>query len=60
MTEALALALPPFPRAPGAALGDAVFSEPGKAAMHDRDTRPFAGLADLRKSLENKDDDGTG
>ncbi len=58
VTEALALALPPFPRAPGASLGDAVFTEPGKAAMHDRDARPFAGLADLRKTLENKDDDG--
>lgn len=56
VTEALALALPQFPRAPGASLGDAVFTEPGKAAMRDQDVRPFAGLAELRNSLGKKDD----
>lgn len=56
VTEALALALPPFPRSAGADLGEAVFTEPGKAAMRDQEARPFAGLAGLRKSLENKDD----
>ncbi len=59
MAEALALALPPFPRAPGAELRDAVYTEPGKAAMRDDDARPFAGLADLRKSIENKGDTDT-
>lgn len=59
MTEALALALPQFPRAPGASLGNAVFTEPGKAAMRDEDVRPFAGLADLRESLEKKADNDT-
>ncbi len=56
MTEALALALPPYPRAEGAQ-GGGVFTEPGKAAMTDEDARPFAGLSALRESLENKDDD---
>lgn len=46
--EALALALPPFPRAPGAELGEAVFTAPGSAPMTDADARPFAGLAALR------------
>ncbi len=57
MSEALALALPPYPRIDGAETGTAVFTEPGKAAMTDEDARPFAGLAALRDSLENKDDD---
>ena len=55
MTEALALALPAYPRADGAETGQAVFTEPGKAPMTDEDARPFAGLAALRESLENKD-----
>lgn len=56
MTEALALALPAYPRSEGAAVQHAIFTEPGKAPMTDEDTRPFAGLADLRNSLENKDE----
>lgn len=60
MLEALALALPPYPRKNGAEVGASVFTEPGKAAMTDEDARPFAGLAALRDSLENKgDDDGS-
>jgi uncharacterized metal-binding protein YceD (DUF177 family) len=51
MEEALALALPPFPRAPGAELGEAVYTEPGKAAMTDDDAKPFAGLKALRDKL---------
>ncbi|MGB1722615.1 MAG: DUF177 domain-containing protein, partial [Paracoccaceae bacterium] len=43
------------PRAHGADLGEAVFTEPGKAAMRDEDTRPFAGLAALREQLEDKE-----
>lgn len=53
-TEALALALPPYPRAPGAELGNATFAAPGVAPLQDKDTKPFAGLADLKKTLENK------
>ena len=56
MVEALALALPAYPRADGAETGTAVFTEPGKAAMTDEDAKPFAGLAALKQSLENKDD----
>lgn len=54
MIEALALALPPYPRAESADLGAAVFAEPGKAAMTDDDAKPFAGLGALRDSLEKK------
>lgn len=53
MGEALALAVPDFPRAPGVELGSAVFAEPGKAPMQDEDTRPFAGLAALRAALDD-------
>ncbi|WP_137700309.1 YceD family protein [Marimonas lutisalis] len=52
MIEALALALPLYPRADGAELGEAVYTEPGKAPMRDEDARPFAGLASLRDKLE--------
>lgn len=44
LAEALALALPPFPRAPGAELGTAVFTAPGVAPMTDADASPFAVL----------------
>jgi uncharacterized metal-binding protein YceD (DUF177 family) len=47
--ETLALALPPYPRAPGAELGEAVFGPPGQEPLRDRDLRPFAGLAALRR-----------
>ena len=50
--EALALALPLYPRAPGAELGQAVFAEPGTAPLKDEDLRPFAGLAGLKAKLE--------
>lgn len=53
--EALMLALPAFPRAPGATLGEAVFTEPGKPAMREGDARPFAGLAGLRDTLTPPD-----
>ena len=56
MAEALAIALPAYPRAPGAELGEAVFAEPGIAPMTDDDARPFAGLADLRDRLARDDD----
>lgn len=47
--EALAVALPQYPRAPGAELGEAVYAEPGTRALRDADLRPFAGLAGLLK-----------
>lgn len=55
MIEALALALPPYPRSDSADLGTAVFAEPGKAAMTDDDAKPFAGLGALRDSLDKKE-----
>lgn len=51
LAEALALALPAYPRAAGAELGEAVFAAPGTAPMRDADTRPFATLAGLRDQL---------
>ncbi len=59
MVEALALALPPWPRAEGADLGTAVFTEPGETPMTDDDARPFAGLAALRDRLPDPDGDET-
>ncbi len=49
--EALALAVPLYPRAPGAELGEAAFTEPGVAALQDGDLKPFAGLAALKARL---------
>ena len=57
MVEALTLALPSFPRAPGAELGEAVFAAPGEVPMTDAEARPFAALASLRDALK-KDDEG--
>lgn len=57
MIEALALALPPFPRADGASLGEAVYTEPGARPMTYEAAKPFSGLASLRDALENKDED---
>ncbi len=54
--EALALNIPQFPRAEGAEMQEAVFTEAGKKAMTDEDVRPFAGLAALRDQLGSKDD----
>lgn len=47
LREALALALPLYPRAPGAELGEAVYAAPGTEPLRDQDLRPFAGLAAL-------------
>ncbi len=55
--ETLALYIPQFPRAEGAELQDAVFTEAGKKAMTDEDVRPFAGLAALRDQLGSKEDE---
>jgi len=53
-TEALILALPLYPRADGASLGEAIFAPPGTKPMSDADLRPFAGLAALRETLDPK------
>lgn len=46
-TEALALALPLYPKAPGATFGEVVHAEDGVVPLRDADLRPFAGLAGL-------------
>jgi len=56
MIEALALALPLYPRKPDADLTDAQFTEPGQTPMTDDDAKPFAGLGALRESLEKKEE----
>ena len=56
--EALALALPLYPRAAGAALGTAVFAAEGVAPVLDADLKPFAGLAALAGKLASKADEG--
>lgn len=53
--EALALALPLYPRAPGVELGEAVFAAPGDAPLRDGDLKPFAGLAALKSRLTGGD-----
>ena len=55
MIEALALALPPFPRAEGVAPVDLTVTEPGAVPLSTEGSRPFAGLSVLRDSLKNKD-----
>ncbi len=45
--EALALALPLYPRAPGVELGAAVAAPPGAEPLQDAGLKPFAGLAKL-------------
>ncbi|QXT38786.1 YceD family protein [Gymnodinialimonas ceratoperidinii] len=57
MSEALALALPDYPRAEGVELGEAVFAAPGVAPMTDQDAKPLAGLAALRDKLSSADED---
>ncbi|WP_095589220.1 YceD family protein [Actibacterium ureilyticum] len=54
LTEALALALPDYPRADGAALEQAQFAEPGVAPMTDEDAKPFAALAALKAAQKKE------
>lgn len=51
MAEALALNLPLYPRAEGADLGTAVFTEPGVDPLTDEAVKAFASLAKLRDKL---------
>lgn len=57
MVEALSLALPPFPRAEGAELGQVLAAAAGVSPMTDDDAKPFAGLGALRDRLSNEGDD---
>ncbi|PJE29970.1 Uncharacterized metal-binding protein YceD, DUF177 family [Pseudooceanicola antarcticus] len=57
MAEALALALPLYPRADGAEMQVSAVTEPGRQAMTDEDAKPLANLADLLAARRNKDDE---
>lgn len=56
--EALMLALPEYPRAPGAELGEAVHAADGVKPLSDADLKPFAGLAGLAGRLAAKPGNG--
>lgn len=60
MAEALALALPLYPRAAGAELGEAAFGPPGAVPLTEEKVRPFAGLSALRERLAGDDDGSAG
>ena len=53
--EALALALPDYPRAEGADTMAAQAAPPGSAPLRDEDLKPFAGLAGLKAKMEKGD-----
>ena len=52
MIEALALALPDYPRKDDPAPVVAEFTPPGATPIEEEPQKPFAGLADLKKKLE--------
>ncbi len=52
MLEALALALPAYPRAPGEELGEIVVTEPGAEPLTEERAKPFASLKDTLKPKE--------
>lgn len=54
--EALALAIPEYPRIEGAELPDSNFSPPDAADMTDEAPKAFAGLAALKEKLSNPDE----
>ncbi|MDF1854743.1 DUF177 domain-containing protein [Pseudooceanicola sp.] len=55
LVEALALALPLYPRAEDAALETSEFADAGVTPLRDADLKPFAGLAALRDKLTDED-----
>ncbi|MRU13965.1 DUF177 domain-containing protein [Roseovarius sp. A21] len=55
MIEALALALPDYPRKEDNAPVEAEFTPPGARPIEEERQKPFAGLADLKKKLESDD-----
>jgi len=52
MIEALSLALPSYPRAEGAELGQITVTEQGVIPLGDAESKPFAQLAALRTKLQ--------
>jgi uncharacterized metal-binding protein YceD (DUF177 family) len=57
--EALALALPLYPRAPGAELDQRLHAAEGVTPLSDADLKPFAGLQDLAAKLAAKREPGS-
>ena len=57
MEEALAIALPDWPRAEGVEPVDVTVTEPGVPPMTDEDAKPFAGLKALRDKMTGEDGD---
>jgi len=57
MEEALALALPPWPRAIGVEPLEMAVTEPGQTPLTDNDLKPFAALKSLQDKLKNNDPD---
>lgn len=51
LLEAVSLALPLYPRAEGSELAQTDFAAPGVTPLRDEDTKPFAGLAHLKRTL---------
>lgn len=56
LVEELALAIDPYPRAPGAGLGTVSRTPPGAAPIDETAEKPFAGLAGLRARLSGDSD----
>lgn len=54
--EALALALPLYPRAPGVELGEVGVAPPGAEPLREADLKPFAGLAALMNKAAKPDE----
>lgn len=52
-TEALALGLDPYPRAPGATFDGVQTAPEGVQPIRDGDLKPFAGLAALKKVMDS-------
>lgn len=57
--EALALALPLYPRAPGAEFAEGLHAAEGVTPLTDADLKPFAGLQGLAAKLAAKDEPGS-
>lgn len=57
--EALALALPLYPRAPGAEFGAALHAGDGVTPLSDTDLKPFSGLQGLAERLAAKEKPGS-
>ena len=57
--EALSLALPLYPRAPGAEFAQGLHAADGVTPLSDADLKPFSGLQDLAAKLAGKREPGS-